>query len=55
MLDFAEIYSDIDLKSLKFADEAFNKIPDAVNFWMGDERAITSSIFDLINQNYCLF
>lgn len=40
--DFPELHDDIDLNSLRFACEAFNKDPDAVNFWMGDERAITS-------------
>lgn len=28
---------------LSFSANAFNKNPDAVNFWMGDERAVTSS------------
>lgn len=41
--DFQELWKDIDIESLSFAAEAFNKEPDAVNFWMGDERAITSS------------
>lgn len=30
---------------LSFSADAFNKQPDAVNFWMGDQRAITSSKF----------
>lgn len=41
--DFAELLEDLPLGDLQFAYEAFNKEPDAVNFWMGDERAITSS------------
>lgn len=41
--DFKELLGDLCLDSLQFAYEAFNKEPDAVNFWMGDERAITSS------------
>lgn len=41
--DFKELLGDIDLGVLQFAYEAFNKDPDAANFWMGDERAITSS------------
>lgn len=41
--DFSELCSDIDISLLGFSAEAFNKQPDAVNFWMGDERAITSS------------
>lgn len=41
--DFSELCNDIDVSLLSFSAEAFNKQPDAVNFWMGDERAITSS------------
>lgn len=41
--DFSELCNDIDVSLLSFSAEAFNKEPDAVNFWMGDERAITSS------------
>lgn len=41
--DFPELHEDIDESTLMFASEAFNKQPDAVNFWMGDKRAITSS------------
>lgn len=40
--DFPEIIDDVG-EDIKWASEAFNKSPDAVNFWMGDERAITSS------------
>lgn len=40
--DYSELHDDIDLSTLQFALEAFNKDPDAINFWMGDERAITS-------------
>lgn len=43
--DFSELCKDIDVSLLSFSAEAFNKQPDAVNFWMGDERAITSSKF----------
>lgn len=41
--DFRELCNDIDVSLLSFSAEAFNKEPDAVNFWMGDERAVTSS------------
>lgn len=41
--DFRELCNDIDISLLSFSAEAFNKQPDAVNFWMGDERAVTSS------------
>lgn len=43
--DFSELLDDIDCSLLDFAKEAFGKEPDATNFWMGDERAITSSKF----------
>lgn len=46
--DLPELHNDIDINTLLFASEAFNKKPDAVNFWMGDKRAITSSKFDAI-------
>ena len=32
-----------DVEEMTWAREAFNKEPDAINFWMGDGRAITSS------------
>lgn len=47
--DFSELCNDIDVSLLSFSAEAFNKQPDAVNFWMGDERAVTSS---KSHQNY---
>jgi peptidyl-lysine (3S)-dioxygenase / protease len=40
--DFGELLLDVE-KHVPFASKAFNKLPDAVNFWMGDERAVTSS------------
>lgn len=43
--DLPELHADIDANTLLFASDAFNKKPDAVNFWMGDKRAITSSKF----------
>ena len=39
---------------LLFAREAFNKDPDAVNFWMGDERAVTSMHKDPYENMYCV-
>lgn len=50
--DFKELIDDLHLDTLKFAYEAFNKEPDAVNFWMGDERAVTSSKCD--NKYVCV-
>ena len=32
-----------DVSEMAWASEAFGKDPDAVNFWMGDGRAVTSS------------
>ena len=40
--EFEELMVDVD-KEIIWASEAFNKKPDAVNFWMGDSRAVTSS------------
>jgi len=40
--EFQEIICDVD-KDISWATEAFGKTPDAVNFWMGDSRAVTSS------------
>lgn len=46
---FRKLWSDAEIE-ISWATEAFGKQPDAVNFWMGDERAVTSSkvLFDLI-------
>lgn len=52
--DFSELCSDIDISLLGFSAEAFNKQPDAVNFWMGDERAITSMHKDPYENIYCV-
>lgn len=41
-IDFPELLPDVK-SNLGWATSAFNKNPDAVNFWMGDQRAITSS------------
>jgi len=52
--DFSELCDDIDISLLSFSAEAFNKQPDAVNFWMGDERAITSMHKDPYENIYCV-
>ncbi|XP_034943232.1 bifunctional peptidase and (3S)-lysyl hydroxylase Jmjd7 [Chelonus insularis] len=49
---FYELWSDVD--KLPWATEAFGKDPDAVNFWMGDERAITSMHKDPYENIYCV-
>lgn len=54
MEDFPELTEDIDMSLLSFAQEAFNKNPDASNFWMGDERAITSMHKDPYENIYCV-
>jgi jumonji domain-containing protein 7 len=41
--DFPELWEDIEAAGISWAAEAFVGKPDAVNFWMGDERAVTSS------------
>lgn len=39
---------------IEWATEAFNKEPDAINFWMGDSRAITSMHKDPYENIYCV-
>lgn len=39
---YHELWKDVDCH-LKWANDAFGQNPDAINFWMGDGRAITSS------------
>ncbi|XP_063369865.1 bifunctional peptidase and (3S)-lysyl hydroxylase Jmjd7 [Cydia amplana] len=51
--DFKELLCDIQ-SEIPFASEAFNKSPDAVNFWMGDDRAVTSSKKDPYENIYCV-
>lgn len=41
--EFPELIADSG-NEIPWASELFGCKPDAVNFWMGDERAITSSI-----------
>ncbi|KAL4716497.1 hypothetical protein ACJJTC_015925 [Scirpophaga incertulas] len=51
--DFCELLPEIE-QEVSFASEAFNKSPDAVNFWMGDERAVTSMHKDPYENIYCV-
>ncbi|CAG5055135.1 unnamed protein product [Parnassius apollo] len=51
--DFPELIRDVET-DIPFASEAFNKKPDAVNFWMGDERAVTSMHKDPYENIYCV-
>mmetsp|Transcript_12411 Transcript_12411/g.15448 ORF Transcript_12411/g.15448 Transcript_12411/m.15448 type:complete len:331 (-) Transcript_12411:48-1040(-) len=39
---FHRLHEDIDMTSLKFAEEAFGCEPEATNFWMGDNRSVSS-------------
>jgi len=41
-------------KDISFGSEAFGSQPDAVNFWMGDERAVTSMHKDNYENLYCV-
>ncbi|XP_001352894.3 bifunctional peptidase and (3S)-lysyl hydroxylase Jmjd7 [Drosophila pseudoobscura] len=52
--DFPELGSDLVISDLDFAQQSFNKPPDAVNFWLGDERAITSMHKDPYENMYCV-
>lgn len=40
--EFPEIMKD-SAPDIAWFSEALGKTPDAVNFWMGDQRAVTSS------------
>ncbi|KAM3961355.1 jumonji domain containing 7 [Aphomia sociella] len=51
--DLKELLPDVD-PEIHFASEAFNKSPDAINFWMGDERAVTSMHKDPYENIYCV-
>lgn len=48
---FRKLWPDAETE-IPWASEAFGKQPDAVNFWMGDERAVTSSkvLFYLVTE-----
>jgi jumonji domain-containing protein 7 len=51
--DFAELMCDVE-SEISWASEAFDKQPDAVNFWMGDARAVTSMHKDPYENIYCV-
>ena len=44
----------IQVPELDWAREAFDQSPDAVNFWMGDQRAVTSMHKDPYENIYCV-
>lgn len=51
--EFETLEEDVD-RDIHWATEAFGKVPDAVNFWMGDERAVTSMHRDHYENIYCV-
>ncbi|XP_041367695.1 bifunctional peptidase and (3S)-lysyl hydroxylase Jmjd7-like [Gigantopelta aegis] len=51
--EFAPIIDDVE-SDLSLGSEAFGKAPDAVNFWMGDGRAVTSMHRDPYENLYCV-
>ncbi|XP_023311651.1 jmjC domain-containing protein 7 [Anoplophora glabripennis] len=51
--DLLELLPDIG-NEISWASTAFNKKRDAVNFWMGDERAVTSMHKDPYENIYCV-
>ncbi|EFN66193.1 JmjC domain-containing protein 7 [Camponotus floridanus] len=50
---FHKLWSDAEIE-ISWATQAFGKQPDAVNFWMGDERAVTSMHKDPYENIYCV-
>ncbi|KAM0727200.1 Bifunctional peptidase and (3S)-lysyl hydroxylase Jmjd7 [Formica fusca] len=50
---FRKLWSDAEIE-ISWATQAFGKQPDAVNFWMGDERAVTSMHKDPYENIYCV-
>ena len=51
--EFSEIIQDAS-EDIPWATEAFGKRPDAVNFWMGEDKAITSLHKDHYENLYCV-
>ncbi|XP_076308025.1 bifunctional peptidase and (3S)-lysyl hydroxylase Jmjd7-like isoform X2 [Tachypleus tridentatus] len=51
--EFEELVSDVAME-LSWATSAFGVEPDAVNFWMGDKRAVTSMHKDHYENIYCV-
>lgn len=51
--EFLSIMGDVE-EEITWGSEAFGKSPDAVNFWMGDKRAVTSMHRDHYENLYCV-
>ncbi|EGG21225.1 transcription factor jumonji [Cavenderia fasciculata] len=41
-LEYQQLWNDIDHSCISFASEAFDETIDAINFWMGEDRSISS-------------
>lgn len=52
--EFQTLADDVDSDVVAWATDAFGKAPDAVNFWMGDGRAVTSMHRDHYENVYCV-
>jgi len=50
--EFPELLQQV--PELQWASEAFGKVPDAINFWLGDQRAVTSMHKDPYENIYCV-
>jgi len=53
MKEFSALLPDVDA-DISFGTEAFGVPPDAINFWMGDKRAVTSMHKDNYENLYCV-
>ncbi|XP_002731421.1 bifunctional peptidase and (3S)-lysyl hydroxylase Jmjd7 [Saccoglossus kowalevskii] len=51
--EFQELITDVDV-DIPWASEALGKKPDAVNFWIGAEKAVTSMHKDHYENLYCV-
>lgn len=51
--EFVTLADDVE-RDVAWATAAFGKVPDAVNFWMGDGRAVTSMHRDHYENIYCV-
>ncbi|XP_067942801.1 bifunctional peptidase and (3S)-lysyl hydroxylase Jmjd7-like [Watersipora subatra] len=51
--ELSALYSHVD-SDISWATDAFGTLPDAINFWMGDHRSITSMHHDHYENIYCV-
>eukprot|EP01132_Coremiostelium_polycephalum_P004854 gene4854-6050_t len=52
--EYQKLWNDIDHTCIAFARDAFGVDYDAINFWMGDERAVSSLHKDPYENIYCV-